>query len=286
MTHWEGGGDFLYGDHWLGPTFLSLVDPSDARLINTIRIRQNYESPEDEDFSVPFFTFNGFYYVPHPDKDGKGKPVLLHLRDFTGEGVAGQFALFDHVASGIAAGSVQGYSAKSDTAMQYPIEVIQDKFNPVVRTWATQVFDTKSSRPGYWKFTWEPGHGSDKWIDEEVRFDRARQVFVEKEATRPYPGSAHFHCDLDTQLLVEFLGQMQNLIHDEQEIQWLGDSIRNATPNRIVNAGMVPNINGTTQSFTVSYQTSASGAIAVDISGDVNFAAMLQAQLKPWCDGK
>jgi hypothetical protein len=183
---------FLYGDHWLGPTFLSLVDPSDARLINTIPIHRNDESPEDEDFAVPFLTLNDPYDVSRPDKDGKGKPALLHLQDFTGESVAGQFVLYDHVVSGIAAGSVQGYSAKSDTALQYPIELTLDNFKPVVQGWANQVFETKPSRPAYWKFTWEPGHGKENWVDEEVRFDPARQLFIEKKTLRPYTGSDQF----------------------------------------------------------------------------------------------
>lgn len=111
-SEWDSAADFVYGDHWLGPTFLSLVDPSASRLINTVTIRGNQESPDDNSaFAIPFFTYNGFYYVPHPDKDRKGKPLLMRLQDMTGEGVAGQFVLFDHVASGIAAGSVVGYSS-------------------------------------------------------------------------------------------------------------------------------------------------------------------------------
>ena len=133
ISRWDSAADFLYGDHWFGPTFLSLVAPSDARLINTIRIRPNQESPDgDGGFAVPFFTYDGFYYVPHPDNDRRGTPFLLRLRDLTGQGIAGQFVLFDHVVSGIAAGSVLGYSSKSDTAVQYPVESTQNKFNPVV----------------------------------------------------------------------------------------------------------------------------------------------------------
>jgi hypothetical protein len=80
---------------WLGSTFLSLVDPLAPRLINTVTIRGNQESPDDNGaFAIPFFTCNGFYYVPHPDKDRKEKPLLMRVQDMTGEGVAGQFVLF------------------------------------------------------------------------------------------------------------------------------------------------------------------------------------------------
>ena len=280
----DSTADLLYGDHWFGPTFLSLIDPSNARLINTIRIRPKQELPADDgDFAVPFFTYDGPYYVPHPDKDRRGTPFLLHLRDLTGEGVAGQFVLFEHVASGIAAGSVLGYSARSDTAVQYPVESTQNKFNPVVKNWAVQVFETKPSRDGYWKFTWEAGHGDFEWIDEEVRFDPARQLFVEKMTTRPYPGFAQVHCDLDTTSLTNFLGRMQKVAPDGIDIQWLQGLIGKTSPNSIAAAGMVPTFNGSQKLLGLTFQVSNSGAIGIDFETDSGFAAALRAELKTWC---
>ena len=91
-----------------------------------------------------------------------------------------------------------GYSSRSDTAVQYAVERTENQFNPVVQLWSVEVFDRKPLRAGYWKFTWEAGHGESEWIDEEVHFDAARQLFVEKMTTRPYPGFAQVHCDLDT----------------------------------------------------------------------------------------
>jgi hypothetical protein len=284
MSTWDSAADFLYGDHWFGPTFLSLVDPSNARLINTVRIRSKQESPDGDDgFAVPFFTYDGFYYVPHPDKDRRGTPVLLRLRDITGEGIAGQFVLFDHVVSGIAAGSVLGYSSRSDTAVQYSVESTQNKFNPVVETWAVQVFDRKPSRAGYWKFTWEAGHGESEWIDEEVRFDPARQLFIEKKTTRPYPGFAQVHCDLDTASLKNFLGRMQKVAPDGTELQWLEGLVGKTSPNSIGTTVMVPTFNGTQEELSLAFQLSAAGAIGIDFTTDSGFAAALRAELKTWC---
>lgn len=284
ISAWDSAADFLYGDHWVGPTFLSLIDPSTARLINTVKIRPNQESPDGQDgFAIPFFTYNGFYYVPHPDKDRKGKPLLLRLQDLTGEGVAGQFVLFDHVASGIAAGSVLGYSSRSDTAVQYVVERTQNRFNPVVQLWAVEVFDKKPFRAGYWKFTWEAGHGEWEWIDEEVHFDATRQLFVEKLTTRPYPGFAQVHCDLDTTSLTNFLGRMRNVAPDGTDIGWLQSLIGKTPPNSIASAGMVPTFNGTQESLTIAFQVSAGGAIGIDFTTDSRFAAALEAQLQTWC---
>lgn len=284
ISTWDSAADFLYGDHWFGPTFLSLVDPSKARLINTISIRPNEESPDDDgSFAVPYFTNAGFYYVPHSDKKRMGKPLLLHLQDLTGEGIAGQFVLLDHVVSGIAAGSVLGYSVKSDKAVQYPVQVTQNKFNPVVENWAIQVFDRKPSPAGYWKFTWEAGHGESDWIDEEVRFDPARPLFVQKMTIRPYPGYAQFHCDLDTASLTDFLQHLKAVASNGTDTQWLQDLVRKTPANNIGSAGMVPIFHGTQQDFTLEFQSSAAGVIGIDIATESDFAAALQPELKSWC---
>lgn len=286
LSAWDSAADLLYGDHWLGPTFLSLIDPSTARLINTVTIRPYQQSPDDQSgFAIPFFTYND-YYVPHPDKDRKGKPLLLRLQDLTGEGVAGQFVFFDHVASGIAAGSVFGYSSRSDIAVQYAVERTQNRFNPVVQLWAVQVFDKKPERPGYWKFTWEAGHGEWEWLDEEVHFDAARQLFVEKLTTRPYPGFAQVHCDLETKSLTNFLERMREVAPDGTEIEWLRSLIAHTAPNSIAAAGMVPIFKGTQESLTLTFQVSAGGAIGMDFTTDSRFAAALEAQLQTWCSAK
>jgi hypothetical protein len=287
ISEWDSAADTLYGDHWFGPTFLSLIDPSTAKLINTVTIRPNEESSDDGDgLSIPFFTYNFFYYVPHPDKDRKGRPLLLRLQDLTGEGVAGQFVLFDHVASGIAAGSVLGYSSRSDTAVQYAVESIQNRFEPVVQFWAVQVFDRKPLRAGYWKFTWEAGHGEWDWIDEEVHFDPARQLFVERSTTRPYPGYAQVYCSLDSASLTSFLGRMREIAPSGIDAEWLKDMITNASPNSITAAGLVPVFNGTQETLTVGFQVSARGAIGIELSTGSRFAAALRANLQTWCGAK
>ncbi len=108
MATWVTAADLLYGDHWFGLTNLSLVDPVASKLINTIPVQPPEDSAERDGFAIPFFTYGGGYHVPAPNRDRKGKPAIVHLKDFTGEGLPAQFALFHHVVSGIAAGSVFG----------------------------------------------------------------------------------------------------------------------------------------------------------------------------------
>ena len=132
---WDTCSDYVYGDHWFGPTSLSLIDASKQKLINTIRVRSSADAENKGSFAVPFFTLDGPYHVPHPDKDKKGRPLILNLQDLTGEGTKGQFALFDYAACGIDQTSVFGYSPKLDKVLQYSVEVTQGKFPPVVEQW-------------------------------------------------------------------------------------------------------------------------------------------------------
>jgi hypothetical protein len=179
----------VYGDHWVGQARLSLVDSAKSRLVNTVEIQPSYSQPGDNErgFEVPFWVPTAHYHVPRPDAKGEGKPVIMMLRDLTGEGVAGQFVLFDYINCGGASSSVFGYSPRSERAVQYSVEVITNDEKPKITLWAMEIFETRRIRPNQWDFTWEPGHGFDGWIHEQVSFDRGRQVFVDKQKITPYP---------------------------------------------------------------------------------------------------
>lgn len=175
-----GCADWVYGDHWYGPARVSLLDLTNKRLINTIKIRGMYEGAGDKEhgFPIPFFVSNDFYYVPEVNKNKEGATEILHLQDFTGEGVAGQFVLFEYEVCSINLTTVLGYSRKSDRALQYRVETPNESGKPETTLWVAQVFGAKPIRPGHWDFTWEPGHGADGTVHEQVSFDAAKQVFV------------------------------------------------------------------------------------------------------------
>jgi len=283
---WDTAADFVYGDHWFGPTSLSLTDPLKGKLINTVAVRPYIEWPDDKrGFEIPFFTSDAAYYVPLPNKDHRGTPVLLHLQDLTGEGVAGQFTLFDSEGSGIYASSAWGYSPKSDTAVQYPVEVIEGKFKPVIQNWVTQVFATTPTRAGYWKFTWEAGHGSEAWIDEEVHFDPGRQLFIEMKTIRPYPGLAQAHCDLKMTSLPDFLHRVEKVAPDfnAEAIQGV-QSLIDRTPIFSIEAtGIVATFRGVQKSLQFEWQLSDAGRIGIEFMTESDFTAALLTELKGWC---
>lgn len=180
-------GDLIDGDYWEGTTRLSLVNSATTTLINTISIKtlsydENDNEKLDDTFHVPFFVPNEYYYVAHPNARKEGKPQILHLRDLTGEGYAGQFPLFIYEACGGGNPSALfGYSRVLDRALQYPVVFVETGEKPSVATWVNAIFAAKPIRPGRWKFTWGPGHGVDDVIDEDVTFDPVKQRFVDRQ---------------------------------------------------------------------------------------------------------
>ncbi len=174
---------------WEGPTRLSLVDAARRSVINTVKIlgRGSTGDETEDSFTLPALSHaaDSYYKVPHPDADGKGVPEILYLRNLTGNGLASEFVLFEYDACGLVTTSVLGYQQTSDHVVQYPIET-RDREGKVESTsfWAQQVFSVQPIRPGYWQFTWGPGHGVDDIVDSKVSFDRTRQVFVDESIVR------------------------------------------------------------------------------------------------------
>lgn len=183
-------GDSVYGDHWYGPTRLSLVDAAKHKLLNTIEIPDFFEHPGDQhSFPIPFFVPNDFYYVPDPNSNHEGSPKILNLRDLTGEGYAGQFVLFEYEFCGTALTSVLGYSRVFDRAVQYQVQVLRRNDMLSLDTWVAAIFGRQPASPGHWDFTWDPGHGADRKIHEQVSFDPIGQFFVDQQEITPYPGA-------------------------------------------------------------------------------------------------
>lgn len=179
--------DDVYGDHWYGPTRLSLLDAGRKSLINTIEVQDLLmtDGESGDAFAIPFLVSKVAYEVPRVDRQGEGAPLILSLRDLTGEGVAGQFVLASFMACGITGTSVFGYSSRRDQAAQYQVEIIEEGKKPELAWWAPKIFHAQPVRPGKWDYTWKPGHGCDCAIHEQVEFDRMRQVFVAQRQVTP-----------------------------------------------------------------------------------------------------
>jgi hypothetical protein len=184
-------GDAVYGDNWVGPTRLSLVDPVNRKLLNTIDVvGPAYSRDAADSFRLPFLVGNYYYHVPQMNLKKEGKPTILYLRDLTGDGVAAEVVLFMYGACGIAETGVFGYQEQSDRVVPYLVEVQDGSGQPKAEQWVSQIFAREPISPGHWDFIWEPGHGSDVKIHEQVLFDKVRQMFLDQRTITPYPDAA------------------------------------------------------------------------------------------------
>ena len=66
----------------------------------------------------------------------------------------------------------------------------------------------------------------------------ARQLFLQKLTTRPYPGFAQIYCNLDNAPLTSFLERMAEVAPSGTDTEWLRNLIGKTSPNSIEVAGM------------------------------------------------
>lgn len=169
---------------------LSLVDLSQHALINTIKIDGKYEGAHAPQRAspTPLLVSNHYGIVPHSAESEEQKSMMLRLSDMTGEGISGQFVLVAYPPCGDALTAVFGYSRRTDTAVQFPVEVHMPGKRPQIRFWVAHTFGAGPGSSGNWNFTRVAAH-DDPNLDENVSFDAARQLFVERITFRPIPAT-------------------------------------------------------------------------------------------------
>ncbi len=166
------------GSFYSGPTRVSLVDTSAGRVVNTLKV---VEEGEDE-FDIPYRIHGGGYYHVEGAAAGReGRPTILHLRDFNGDGRAQEFALFDALACMGLQTALFGYSEKQDRVIQYTVNLettdVGGKQVVEVRKWVDYLFAKEPTAPGRWKYEIDyRGRGGllDRY---EVRYNPAAERF-------------------------------------------------------------------------------------------------------------
>ena len=143
------------GSFFSGPTRVSLLDLDRGQVINTIKIRQEYFDGADT-FDLPFKIHAGSYYqVPGAAVGKEGRPKLIWLRDYNGDGKALEFALFDAEFCMGLASTLIGYSERQDRVIQYRIHLRGKGGGQRTRSvshWCDYLFSLKPCAPGYWKY--------------------------------------------------------------------------------------------------------------------------------------
>jgi hypothetical protein len=176
--------DQTRGSHYSGPTRVSLVNSATMNITSTVKVSSIYEDGGDS-FDLPYAIRKGNYYrVEGPVREGvEGRPTILWLKDYNGDGKPFEFALFEAEACMGLQTTLIGYNEKQDRVIQYPIklEVIQgSRRSTRVTPWADYLFSKKPLRPGFWRYEidYRGRSGSlDKW---EVRYNSTKEQFEAK----------------------------------------------------------------------------------------------------------
>ena len=171
------------GSYYNGATRVSLVNTRTRRIINTLKVTQEYNEGADE-FDVPYQIHSGSYYrVAGVPVGREGKPTLMWLRDYNGDGRALEFALFDALACMGLQTTLIGYSERQDRVIQYPTRlVIEEKGGRSVklRLWIDYLFSRKPKRAGYWEYEIDYRGRGGLLVKYEIRYNRRLERFEGK----------------------------------------------------------------------------------------------------------
>jgi hypothetical protein len=171
------------GSYYSGPTRVSLVNTATHSIINTVEVKQDYMEEGDDSFDIPYRIHQGYYHVEGVRGNAEGKPSIMWLRDYNGDGKAHEFALFDAMACMGLQTTLIGYSERQDKVIQYQtVLTAQDekKRSTDVLSWVDYLFSRKPDAPGYWKYEIDyrgRGGSLDRY---EIRYDRQRERFEGK----------------------------------------------------------------------------------------------------------
>src|ERR1019366_8099941 len=95
--------DQTRGRFYRGQTWLSLIDEKSKQVLNTIPVLSDWAN--ETTFDIPYQIDKYFYAI-----NGEGKPTILTLKDYNGDGIALEFALFEAENCTIVKTSLFGYS--------------------------------------------------------------------------------------------------------------------------------------------------------------------------------
>ena len=172
------------GNYYSGATRVSLVDPQTRRLINTVKISQEPGEGADE-FDIPYNIRSEYHYhVEGVPKETEGKPAIMWLRDYNGDGKAWEFALFDAQACMGLATTLIGYSERQDKVIQYQTRLIVNdskrKRSTTTEYWTDYLFSKKPTSPGSWKYEIDYRGRGGSLNKYEIHYDQQAERFEGK----------------------------------------------------------------------------------------------------------
>ena len=169
------------GSFYRGPARVSLVDTEAGRVVNTLKVVQEYADGVDE-FDIPYrIKAGGYYHVEGTPEGREGRPAVMWLHDFNGDGRALEFALYDALACMGLETALFGYSERQDRVIQYPTSLEAEyggKKTTGVLGWVDYLFSKQPSSAGRWKFEIDYRGRGGTLDSYDVRYDAAAERFV------------------------------------------------------------------------------------------------------------
>lgn len=144
--------DETSGHYYRAPTRVSLVDTQSMQVRNTVPVML---TPADE-YPIPFWIRPGFAYkVSGPLKQGSGKPHILALTDFNGDGQALEFAFYVMESCNGPLTMVMGYSERQDRVIVYEFLLTAKSSDkpPVAQSWMYRFAAHKPVAPMHWQYS-------------------------------------------------------------------------------------------------------------------------------------
>lgn len=169
--------DVTRGSFYRGPTRVSLVDTRYGAILNTVEIVVERWPAEEDSFDIPFWIEPKYYRVPPPLRGGEGKPEIISLRDYNGDGQAVEFALYDAMACSTVDTQLVGYSIKTDRVIRYPVRLNGEWLVPLPSTvhWLGNWLTRAPNSPGYWHYTEDYNSGGTCVFD--IRYRGNNEAF-------------------------------------------------------------------------------------------------------------
>lgn len=173
--------DETRGSHYSGPTRVSLYDLQTKEIINTINVVDSLGFGEDS-FDIPYNVRPEYYSIlGQKGEDGQGKPSIMLLKDYNGDGKSYEFALFNKSSCKSVDTTLIGYSEKQDKVINYPINLMVNadgQQKPVSAHWGLYLFTYEHMQtPGYWNYQidYRPTGGS--LFQYDIHYDKDKEDF-------------------------------------------------------------------------------------------------------------
>ena len=168
--------DQTTGHFYRGQTQLSLVDSKD-HVINTVPVLSSWL--DQQTFDLPYNIARFFYHVDGAlNKNREGKPKILWLKDYNGDGEALEFALFNAHNCTIVETTLFGYSKSQDRVIQYPIHLVRREGSTVTERnspWLDHLLLQEPVSRGFWK--WQSQYHAGGLTHYEVKYNPSKEMF-------------------------------------------------------------------------------------------------------------